>query len=105
MKRLALIIAIVCGSITTFAQPSNVVSAWNCYKHDELDKAKELIEPAILHEKTKTWSKTWYYRGLIYEKIASDKKLRSLDPNALQIAYDSYNESLRIEPKSDYAED
>lgn len=105
MKRLALIIAIVCGSITTFAQPSNVVSAWNCYKHDELDKAKELIEPAILHEKTKTWSKTWYYRGLIYQKIGTDKKMKSTEPNALQIAYDSYKESLKIEPKSDYVED
>jgi Tfp pilus assembly protein PilF len=107
MKRLALIIVVFCGAIATYAQPSNVVSAWRYMKSNppELDKAKEMIEPAILHEKTKTWSKTWYYRGLIYQAIGTDKKMKATEPNALRIAYDSYKESLRIEPKSDYADD
>ncbi len=105
MKRLAFIILIACGALSAYAQPSNVVTAWNYYKSKEFDKAKEMIEPAISHEKTKTWSKTWYYRGLIYQSIAAAKKLRSTDPNALQTAYESYKMSLKIEPKSDYVDD
>src|ERR1035437_2716913 len=104
MKRLAFLILVVI-SIKAYAQPSNVVSAWNYLKSGELDKAKNMIDPAITHEKTKTWSKTWYYRGLIYYSMYGNKDYGKLDPNPLQVAYESFKKSLEIEPKGDYADD
>jgi tetratricopeptide (TPR) repeat protein len=104
MKRLAFLILVVI-SVKAYAQPSNVVSAWNYLKSGELDKAKNMIDPAILHEKTKTWSKTWYYRGLIYYSMYGNKDYGKLDPNPLQVAYESFKKSIEIEPKGDYADD
>lgn len=104
MKRLAFLILVVI-SIKAYAQPSNVVSAWNYLKSGELDKAKNMIDPAITHEKTKSWSKTWYYRGLIYYSMYGNKDYGKLDPNPLQVAYESFKKSLEIEPKGDYADD
>ncbi len=105
MKRSAFFIITVMVSMAAYAQPSNVVSAWNYLKAGELDKAKEMIDPAINHDKTKTWAKTWYYRGLIYQSISGSKQFKQLDPNALTVAYESYKKSIELDPKSDYVDD
>ncbi len=91
--------------IGVMAQPSNVVSAWNYYKSGDLDKAKEMIDPAINHEKTKTWAKTWYFRGLIYQDLYNHKDFGKLDPDPLGVALIAFKKATEIDPKSEYAED
>lgn len=74
------------------AQNKNVVSAYNYLKYGELDKAKEAIDAASVHEQTSAMSKTWFYRGNIYLAIYSskDEKFKGLHPNAAAEAYNSY---------------
>lgn len=50
-------------------QGAKVLNAYNYMNDNELVKAKGEIDQAITHEKTMSDGKTWYYRGLIYEKI------------------------------------
>jgi tetratricopeptide (TPR) repeat protein len=103
-KILLLFTVIVCftsGAIQ--AQKSKVQTAWNYYKYDELDKAKTAIDEASANESTSGMAKTWYYKGLIYQKLNKHEKYGSLDPNALLVAYQSYSKALEIEPDYEFA--
>jgi Tfp pilus assembly protein PilF len=62
--------AVVCASTMNLnAQGAKVLNAYNYMNDNELLKARAEIDPAIENEKTMLDAKTWYYRGLIYEKI------------------------------------
>jgi tetratricopeptide (TPR) repeat protein len=105
-KTIFLLLLVIClknGS----AQNSNLVGAWNYLGFNEIDKAKTAIDAASVHEKTSGLAKTWYYKGLIYEKIYknSNPTFAALDSNALLKAYSFYEKSLKIDPKSEFAED
>ena len=71
MKTLSIICALFLGVSISYAQPANVVNAYNYLNSGELDKAEESINKAAEHEKTKESAKTWYYRGKIYFAITS----------------------------------
>lgn len=81
------------------AQNSKVVSAYNYLRNGQLYKAKEAIDAASVHEKTKDEAKTWFYRGNIYLaiQVSEEEKYNNLDPNALQEAYDSYQKAISID--------
>ena len=49
-----------------FAQRSKRTSAFMYMEKGQLDKAKEKIDLAVKHEKTKMDPKTWLYYGRIY---------------------------------------
>ncbi|MCW5898191.1 MAG: tetratricopeptide repeat protein [Flavobacteriales bacterium] len=86
------------------AQNVNVVNAYNHMKAGELAKAAEFIEPAISDAKTGASEKTWRYRGDIYRLIASseDQALRSMFPDALDKAIDSYLKANELDVKGSY---
>lgn len=69
MKPLFIAFVFALSSFWNFAQPSKVVNAYMYYQEDNLIQAKEEIDAAIDHDKTKNQAKTWYYRGLIYQQI------------------------------------
>ena len=102
-KILMLLAAMVYLSSGAFAQKNKVQTAWNYYKYDELDKAKTAIDEASAHETTIGMAKTWYYRGLIYQKIYKHEKYGNLDADALITAYQAYQKALDIEPKYEFA--
>ncbi|GAB4384490.1 MAG: hypothetical protein Kow0075_16510 [Salibacteraceae bacterium] len=79
MKNYALIAAFAFLSLCTFGQGAKVLNAYNYMMDNELLKAKEEIEPATQHEKTKNDAKTWYYRGRIYEGIYRNSYLKKED--------------------------
>ena len=60
--------------LISYAQPSKVVSAYQNYREDRLELADADIRAAMEHHKTKEWSKTWYYHGLI-EKAFYDRSV------------------------------
>ncbi|HEX5001100.1 MAG TPA: tetratricopeptide repeat protein [Bacteroidia bacterium] len=90
-------------SAPALAQKTKVQTAWNYYKYDELDKAKAAIDEASANESTSGSSKTWYYRGLIYQKMYKHEKYGSLDPDCLIKAFDSYSKAIELDPKYEFA--
>jgi tetratricopeptide (TPR) repeat protein len=48
---------------------------------------------------------TWYYRGLIYDKICNDVVLAEKYPDACRLAMQSFAKSMEINKNSDYMED
>lgn len=103
MKKLLLVFtAMVYMSTGLLAQKSKVQTAWNYYKYDELDKAVVAINEAAANESTIGMAKTWYYKGLIYQKIYKHEKYGTLEPNALTLAYQAYGKALEIEPDYEF---
>jgi len=99
MKKISLLTFIL--SLTAYilnAQPSNRVSAWNYLKSGDLKKAKEKIDKAVQHPKTSKDPRTWYYKGLIYQNLATTdvQKYKSLSENPLDEAYDAYEKALKF---------
>jgi len=104
MKKILLFIATFYISFSLIGQPIQVQSAFNYMKKGLLDKAKEAIDAAILHEKTMNDPKTWFYKGNIYLDIhlSQELKYKKLEKNALQIAYDAFQKSIELDEKKEY---
>lgn len=104
MKKLFLLIATFYISFTLIGQPINVQSAFNYMKKGQLDKAKEAIDAAIIHEKTMNDPKTWFYKGNIYLDIhlSKEDKYKKLENNALQIAYNAFQKSVELDKEKEY---
>ena len=72
---------LVAFSATAMAQGAKVTSAASNIKYGELAKAKDAIEEAVVHEKTKGQAKAWMVRGDVYKERPSQKGLgRNSDP-------------------------
>ncbi len=103
MKHLGIVMLLVAGSFSAMAQGSKVQSAITNIKpeYNQLDKAKEAIEAAILHEKTKDQAKTWKVRGDVYKAIAGTKNanFKALSENPLNEAMVSYKKAIKMDPK------
>jgi len=79
----------------SLAQPNNVVNAYMHLQDSQLEDAKENIDAASIHDKTKGQAKTWFYRGKIYMAIYSDittkgKEYSIKAEDAILAAKDSY---------------
>ena len=103
MKKYILIVAGVVIASVTYAQKSKVVSAYNydkAFKRSgkckELASGIEAINSAVEHDQTKSWAKTWYYRGnLFFNIIASkDAACKVIDVDALDKCTESYLKTL-----------
>lgn len=104
MKKLIFILIAVSASSISFAQKSQVVSAWNYLNNGELDKAKTAINTATNDETTKIMAKTWFYRGNIYLAIYNDST-RKKDFNDLTEAYNSYIKAKEYDAKGEFTID
>jgi tetratricopeptide (TPR) repeat protein len=105
MKKLAFLFLLISCTVLAYGQKSKVVSAHNYLKYDELDKAMMFIDEASEHPSTIGMAKTWYYKGLIYQKTFNHEKYGELVPNPLQIALKSYQKALEINPKYEFKEE
>lgn len=99
----------IAGIIATgaFAQSSEVVSAFNYLKYNELDKAKTSIDAATLDAGTSMDAKTWFYRGNVYLAIATstEEKFKTLDPNSLTTAFEAYQKAKELDVKKKYTQE
>jgi len=102
MKKFA-VAGLLLVSGLAFAQNDAVTSAFLYNKDGEYDKAKEEIDKASQHEKTKEKAKTWYFRGMIYENILNSKnaKFTALAPDAAKQTYDSYSKAISLSSRGD----
>lgn len=88
LKKAIILSAMVTAGTTVFAQSSNLKkAASNIQKYEELRStgsaqlgtsflttAKEAIDAASVHEKTKDLAETWTYYSLVYASLAVDEK-------------------------------
>lgn len=66
----------------------------------DLTRAKEAIDKSIEDPRHNTKPKTWYYRGLIYEKLAakSNAERQPSTLGLLQQAHEAYKKALTVAP-------
>ena len=101
MKRFFLSLLISIIAIGIFAQKGKVASTLNFIDAGNLDKAKEAIDAAIVHEKTKEWPKTYYAKGRLAQTLfeTGDPAKQALYPEPLMVAYNSYLKSIELDEK------
>ncbi|MCB9192206.1 MAG: tetratricopeptide repeat protein [Flavobacteriales bacterium] len=96
-------------SVAVFGQKSKRTSAYNYLDYGELDNAVEAIEPTITHEKTMNEAKTWFYRGMIYQKVYENKiadgKYKDLSEDPLQVSYESMRKCQELDDKGYHTDD
>ncbi len=87
-----------------FGQKPLRLDAYNFLRKGQLDKAMTNIEPTISDPTTMSDPKTWFYRGNIYLQIhmSDNPAYKSLDPDALSKAYESYKKLLELDTKKEY---
>lgn len=101
MKRFGFILTMVAFSASAMAQGTKVTSAISNIKYGELAKAKDAIEEATVHEKTKEQAKTWMVRGDVYKAIAESKDpaKKALCATPTRVALDSYKKAIALDKK------
>jgi len=106
IKKTSLFTAALLVSVAVFGQKAKRTSANNYLTYGELDNAKEAIDPCITNETTMGEAKTWYFRGLIYQAIyeTKEEKYMSLDPNPLQVAFESFLKCEELDDKKFHTE-
>jgi tetratricopeptide (TPR) repeat protein len=104
MKKVSLILLTVLAVTAVFGQKPDRTSAFNYLRKGQLDQAMKYIEPTIADPTTMNEAKTWFYRGNIYLQIHMSEKpeYKSLDPNALEKAYESYKKLLELDTKKEF---
>lgn len=88
-------------SVGLFAQKGKVTSTLNYVDNGNLVKAKEAMDGAEVHEKTKDWPKTYYAKGRLAQAIyeSPDAKTSKLYDEPLIVAYNSYLKSIELDDK------
>lgn len=81
------------------AQKIKLTSANNYLNDGRLDKAKENIDAAVINPETANDARAWLYKGNVYLAISksTNPKFKSLDTNAVQVAYEAYQKSIAID--------
>lgn len=122
IKKLSILFACLFITIVSTAQKSNIQSAINYLKENDIANAKKMIDEAVNNESTKTSAKAWLLRGVINQAIAtpgefmpkltfmlnenlynidlaSANALKGTSPNAYGEAIESYKKALSLDPK------
>lgn len=107
MKSLYFAAILALATTTVFGQNSKVTSAWRYLEIQELDNAKEAIDAAVEHDKTKGKPDTWILRGKIYYQIyvGEDEVLKGQFPKILNGAAESFLKVLELDEKGSYKKD
>lgn len=107
MKKVFLLILIILGVHSVFAQNMNVQSASNSLKDNDLAQAKSYIDLAAANEQTANNYKMWYYRGKIYLAIISDtsKIVKDLDRDAAEKATISFLNCIKTDTRGWYTDE
>jgi len=98
MKKFFIILISFALGLQAMAQNSERTSAFMFNKNGQYDKAREAIDKAIQHEKTKNDPKTWMYRGIIYLNIVFSEQYANLDPQALEKSLESFKKVIELDP-------
>ena len=102
MKRFILSLLVAVLSIGLFAQKGKVASCLSFIDAGSFEKAKEAIDAAEAHEKSKDWPKTYYAKGRLAQALyeSNNDKYRAMYDDILSVAYNSYMKSIEIDDKN-----
>ncbi len=103
MKRVFILLLLALTTLGLSAQKTRVLSVIQMIEQGKYKEGKEAIELAIWNDKTSSWSKTYFVRGLLcqtayedgFEK--NDAKKTGLYPDQLYLAYSSYERALELD--------
>jgi tetratricopeptide (TPR) repeat protein len=93
MKKLFLILMITAAAGASYAQKKPKLNqAESALQKGDLGEAKEIVDEAIVHEKTKDDGKSWYVRGLVYAALdtTSNPQFENLSSDPLAEAMKSF---------------
>lgn len=108
MKKISVLFALLLTMQMGMAQKAAVQSAINYLRYDDLDKAKTAIDGASTNEGSMGMSKTWYYKGCIYQAIyeSTNEKFAALKPGAIDEACKAFEKTNELDAKDkEYIED
>lgn len=101
MKKFILFAVICLVATVSYGQKKPKINqAEKAREEGNLAEAKNIIDEAIEHEKTKDDGMTWYYRGLIYASLdtTSNPEYQALADNPLETAMAAFDKALEIDP-------
>lgn len=101
MKKFFLLAAAVIISLGAMAQKGKVTSALSFIDQGALDKAKEALDQAMVNEKTKNWSNTYFAKGRLCQAVFStdNPKFKEFCKDPLGDAYEAYEKAIELDPK------
>ncbi len=101
MRKLTLILMVLCGVSSVFAQKSKVNGALSYLTSGKLDKAKEAIDQGIRNEKCISYPKAYLVKGKVYQGIFESPlpAYKKLAKNPLDVAYAAYLKALELDEK------
>jgi len=99
MKRIALILILICSISSVVAQKGKVAVALNLVETGNLAKAMEAVNKATEHEKSKDWAKTYYAKGKVLQAIhdANNPEFNKFSENPLIEAFDNYKKAMKMD--------
>ncbi|HUX97662.1 MAG TPA: tetratricopeptide repeat protein [Bacteroidales bacterium] len=101
MKKFILLLAVFSITIGAMSQKGKVTSALSLIDQGQLDKAKEAIDQALVHEKSANWPNTFYAKGRLAQSSweSDNPKFKEFYQNPLEEAYASYQKAMELDPK------
>jgi hypothetical protein len=95
--RTGLLLPLLVLSLNCFAQQSKIREARVLLASNNYEKAKPLINEAVLHSTTRNNAEAWYLRGMAYLMQATDNNAGLTDES--QEAYAAFMQGLSLDPK------
>ena len=83
MKKFVLLLAAIIITIGAMSQKGKVTSALSFIDQGQLDKAKEAIDQALVHEKSANWPNTFFAKGRLAQAAwaSNDAKFKAFYPD------------------------
>ncbi len=101
MKKFYSLLLVVFISLGALAQKGKVTSALSFIDQGALDKAKEALDQAFVHEKSKDWFNTYFAKGKFCQAVykSEDPKFSSYCSDPLAEAYAAYEKAISLDSK------
>ena len=101
MKKVFLLIAVICFSTGIFAQKGKVTSALTLIEQGSLDKAKEALDQAMTDPKSMNWFNTFFAKGKLCQAVfkSDNPKFKSFYTDPLGEAYSAYEKAMELDTK------
>jgi tetratricopeptide (TPR) repeat protein len=101
MKKVYLLLAVVCITTGAFAQKGKVTSAMTFIEQGTLDKAKEALDQAMTDPKTMNWFNTYFAKGKLCQAVykSDNPKFKAFYTDPLDEAYNAYEKAIQLDAK------
>lgn len=103
MKQIFILLLLCLATLGLSAQKSRVLSVNQMIGQGKYEEGKESIELALWNDKTSSWARTYFVRGLLCQTAyedgskTNDPKKTELYPDQLYLAYSSYERAMELD--------